>query len=315
MNSWVAAWVTWLEHEQDLEPSTRRLYERTIQALDRDLPDGPPLEKLETKDLLTWLQRKSGSPGSYANRVSALRSFYGYLSKERGFLSDPSASLDLPKRAPSTREPVREIRSKLRLLDELDERVGRRVGESRDMAWFLAQTGLRISDACKLSLKRPVPAQLVISYRRRPDRVVKLNAEAQDALNRLGGRFGIGPRALQRRFEKAGFHPDQLRHWYRVNVADVELRDADTEGGSIPIDAPVRETSPAEEQISSDRAKSVGSGEQMVDPLTAVGRFLRLAEDVTSVLVREARRQGRSWEEIASALSIPEAAIKERFAA
>lgn len=232
MNKWVEAWSTWLEHEQDLEPSTRRLYERTLQTLTRDLPEGLRVERAETKDLLTWLQRKGGSSGSYANRVAALRSFYGYLFRERGFLTDPSAALDVPKRAPSSREPVQNLRAKLRVLDELDERVGRRVGESRDMAWFLAQTGLRISDACKVSLTTPAPAQLVISHRRRPDKIIKLNAEAQDALNRLGGRFGIGPRALQRRFEKAGFHPDQLRHWHRVNIADRALREEAAE----PVD-------------------------------------------------------------------------------
>lgn len=227
MNQWVTAWLTWLEHEKDLAPSTRKLYERTLQMLARDLAKVGPLERLVTSDLRSWLHSKRGSTSSYGNRVAVLRSFYGYLF-DRGVLKeDPTSSLDIPKRTPSAREPLRDLNAKLRALDELDEKVGRRVGESSDMAMFLAQTGLLISDACALSLKPPVPDKVSIPRHRRADKIVELNAEARAALDRLEGRFGIGARALQRRFEKAGFHPDQLRHWYRVNVAERGLRDAE----------------------------------------------------------------------------------------
>jgi integrase len=237
VSKWVTAWLTWLEHEKGRQATTRKLYERTLQTLERDTSGLGPLERLETSDLRQWLHSKGGSPSSWANRVAALRSFYGYLVDRNVRIDDPSRRLDVPKREAPVREPVRDLNAKLRVLDELDEKRGRRVGESRDMAVFLAYTGMRISDACNLSLKPPVPDRIVISRGRRHDKTIEVPFEACSALDNLGGRFGIGARALQRRFEKADFHPDQLRHWHRVNVAERRLRDEDAKelGGSITL--------------------------------------------------------------------------------
>lgn len=304
MNQLVSAWQVWLQQRR--EPTTCKLYERTVLMLEREMAREGPLKQLETKHLLSWLHEKKGSTGSYANRVAALRSFYGYLFDQKIIPEDPSRRLEIPKQVPSAREPVRDLQAKLRVLDELDERVGRRVGESADMAVFLAQTGMRISDACALSINSPVPSQISIPRGRRPDKIVDLSPLARGALDRLGGRFGIGARALQRRFEKARFHPDQLRHWHRVNLGDRELRDREVEAAFG-----------SEETALNDVAKSTRpavTGSVAEEPLDVFGRFLKLAEEVTVVLVREARRQGRSWEEIAQALLIPEVTVKERFA-
>lgn len=225
MNRWVTAWLTWLEHEKGRQPTTRKLYERTLQILESDTSGLGPLETLETSDLRSWLHSKGGSPGTWGNRVAALRSFYGYLVERNVRIDDPSRRLEVPKGKPLAREPVRDLSAKLRELDELDAKRDRRVGESRDMAVFLAYSGMRISDACGLSLKPPVPDKIVISSGGRRDRTIELPFEARSALDKLGGSFGIGARALQRRFEKVGFHPDQLRHWHRVNVAERRLRD------------------------------------------------------------------------------------------
>ena len=270
--------------------------------LEREMARQGPLETLETKHLLSWLHEKKGSTGTYANRVAALRSFYGYLFDENKISEDPSQRLEIPKQVRSARKPVPNLQAKLDQLNELDKRVDRRVGESADMAVFLAQTGMRISDACALSLHPPVPAKISIPRRRGPDTVYELTPLARGAMDRLGGRFGIGARALQRRFEKADFHPDQLRHWHRVNLGDKDLRDEEMVGREISTSQGL-EATPLGQVISPTE-----------EPLNVFGRFLRLAEDVTVVLVREARRQGKSWDEIAQALLIPEAAAKERFA-
>lgn len=299
----VAAWQVWLK--RTLAPNTCKLYERTVLILEREMATAGPVETLQTKHLLRWLHEKKGSTGTYANRVAALRSFYGYLFEQKEIPEDPSRDLEIPKQVRSAREPVRDLQEKLRQLNELDGRVGRRVGESADMAVFLAQTGMRISDACDLSLNPPVPAQISISRGRRPDKVIELSPLARGAMDRLGGRFGIGNRALQRRFQLVGFHPDQLRHWHRVNLGDLELRDRQAEPilrSQVGSPGPV-------ESAQSERLSSTGD-----EPLNVFGRFLKLAEEVTVVLVREARRQGKSWDEIGQALLIPEAAAKERFA-
>lgn len=308
MNQRVAAWLTWLEHEKGREPNTRKLYERTVLMLERETASIAPLEELQTSDLHAWLHSKSGSTGSYANRVAALRSFYGYLADRRMIVEDPTRRLEIPKRSPSAREPVRNLASRLAQLDELDSRVGRRVGESRDMAVFLAQTGMRISDACRLSVAPPVPESISLPRDRRPDKVIALSFEARDALTRLGGRFGIGARALQRRFEKAGFHPDQLRHWYRVNLAERDLRDDASEGGLASGSAEEPDSSPP--AISDSVSKGFDS---IDDPLGLLARFLETSEKAAASLVRDAIRQGMSWTEVARVLRVSERAARERF--
>ena len=313
MNQRVAAWLTWLEHEKGREPTTRKLYERTVLMLERETAGSGPVEKLETGDLRAWLHTKSGSTASYGNRVAALRSFYGYLFERKMLLEDPSRRLEIPRRVSSAREPVRDLEAVLTVLDRLDERVGRRVGESRDMADFLAQTGIRISDACALTLTPPVPEQISIPRGRRPDRIVNLTPLARGALNRLGGRFGIGARALQRRFEKADFHPDQLRHWHRVNLAEPDLRDKAIEPGFRDFEASLADSSSIPGTTATTSPTDEG-GPAVGEPLSVVGRFLRMAEEVTVVLVREARKEGKSWDEIAHALLIPESIAKKRFA-
>lgn len=241
MNRWITSWLTWLEHEKRRMPTTRRLYQRTLEILESDTSGLGPLEELETSDLRSWLHSKGGSPGTWGNRVSALRSFYGYLVERNVRIDDPSRRLEVPKGKPHAREPVRDLNAKLVELDEMDRLanekgvVPRRVGESRDMAIFLAYTGIRISDACGLSLKPPVSDRIVISSGGRRDKTIELPFEARSGLDKLGGRFGIGARALQRRFEKVGFHPDQLRHWHRVNVVERRLRDENAQhlGGAL----------------------------------------------------------------------------------
>ena len=307
MNKWISAWLTWLEHEKGREPSTRKLYERTILGFERDTAHVAPLDRLTTADLLSWLHQKGGSAGSYGNRVAALRSFYGYLADRKSILEDPSRRLEIPKKPPSPRTPVRNLEQKLEVLDRIDGQRGRRVGESRDMAVFLAETGLRVSDACAVNVKLPVPSHITVP-RGRLERVVDLSPTARGALERLGGRFGIGARALQRRFEKADFHPDQVRHWHRVNIADRHLRD-DLQGKhESPLS--VRSSEPDQQ----GRPEQAVAQSQSEGTLFAVGRFWRLAEDVVSMLVAEARKQGKSWGEIAECLSMSPADAEKRFA-
>lgn len=312
MNKRIAAWLSWLEDDRQLAPSTCKLYERTILRLERDVSPSSSLEKLTTSDLRRWLHDRGGTSSSYGNRVAALKSFFGFLLAKGHIREDPASSLDVPKRGPSTREPVLDLEERLRGLDELDAKNDRRVGQSRDMARFLAETGMRVADACGLALKRPIPDEIRIPRRRRPDTIFKLNSEAQAAMDRLEGRFGIGARALQRRFEKADFHPEQLRHWYRINRENRELRDRRLERGSG-----VEAVDPSE---NADAGSNVESSVERRDAgipaeaLRSVGRLLKEAEDAASVLVREARRQGCSWSEIADTLSISENSARQRFA-
>jgi integrase len=211
-------WRRYLESERELAPNTVKLYTRYIESLARET--GEPTA-LKVEDLRAWLHGKSGSAGTVGNRIAALKSFYQFLYRTGARADDPSSQLVAPKKRASPPKPVDDLEEVLTKLDELDRKanqegvIPRRVGESRDMAIFLAETGLRISDAVSCDWPVPCPSEVAIRVGRRKESLLVSEA-AREAWERLDGRWPVGARATQRRFEKAGFNPHQLRHWHRA---------------------------------------------------------------------------------------------------
>lgn len=218
MSELLEDWKGYLSHERGLAPATVKLYGRYLESLAREV--GDPLS-LDTADLRAWLQGKRGSAGSVGNRISALKSFYSFLVRTGARATDPSQQLVAPKHRPSPGKPVDNLDEVLDKLDDVDRRANkfsatpRRVGESRDMAIFLSETGLRISDAVSCEWPVPCPQEGSIKVGRRTEKLT-ISEDAREAWNRLGGKWPTGARATQRRFEKAGFNPHQLRHWHRA---------------------------------------------------------------------------------------------------
>lgn len=218
MSELLEDWKGYLSHERGLAPATVKLYGRYLESLAREA--GDPLS-LDTADLRAWLQGKRGSAGSVGNRISALKSFYSFLVRTGARAKDPSQQLVAPQHRPSPGKPVDNLDEVLDKLDDVDRRANkfsatpRRVGESRDMAIFLSETGLRISDAVSCEWPVPCPQEASIKVGRRTD-TLTISEDAREAWNRLGGKWPTGARATQRRFEKAGFNPHQLRHWHKA---------------------------------------------------------------------------------------------------
>ena len=218
MSELVEEWRRYLSGERALAPATVTLYTRYLESLAREA--GDPLA-LDTDALRGWIQGKRGSAGTVGNRISALKSFYQFLVRTGARAEDPSLPLVAPKHRPAPGKPVQDLDEVLDKLDEVDRRanasgaVTRRIGESRDMAIFLAETGLRISDAVACEWPVPCPPGVPIRVGRREEKL-EISQPAREAWDRLGGRWPLGARATQRRFEKADFHPHQLRHWHRA---------------------------------------------------------------------------------------------------
>ena len=209
-------WVAWCELSRGLLPATIRLYRRTVELAGKDLD----LLSATQADLERWLQTKGGKAGTYANRICALTSFYRYCLKYGHRADDPTNGLERPKQRRGVPKPVEDLGGVLAQLDELDHRaniygaIPRRVGETRAMASFLANTGLRIHEAVALNVETPAPRSITIIGKGHKEAIVPLNDKAREALDFLGGRWPIGARATQRRFEKVGIHPHQLRHTF-----------------------------------------------------------------------------------------------------
>lgn len=219
MNELMSDWQRYVIGEKGLAPNTIRLYGRTLEILQGEV--GEP-ETLSTPDLRRWLQARGGAAGTVANRISALKSFYQFLVRSGVRGDDPSSDLVAPKHRNRPGKPVEDLEATLQRLDEGDRKanrlgaIARRVGESRDMAIFLAETGLRINEAVSCSWPVPCPSQVVLVKGRKKE-TISLSPGAREAWNRLDGKWPIGARATQRRFEKSGIHPQQLRYWHRMN--------------------------------------------------------------------------------------------------
>lgn len=219
----IQAWIRWLDVERGTAPSTRKLYQRTLESLRDDLGDPSVLDE---SALRAWIYSKGGSVGTISNRISHLKSFYYFLVRSRVRHDDPARTLKSPTKEDRPREPVENLEEVLDGLDDVDRKANhwsseeRRVGESRDMAVLLVETGLRIHEAVRCDWPVPCPAEVTIKGRGRKERSLELSDAAREAWNRLGGKWPIGARATQRRFEKVGLNPERLRYSTKTAAAE-----------------------------------------------------------------------------------------------
>lgn len=221
----IDAWETWMDRTRNLSPNTRQMYRRTVEVFSSDVPK---FLKAEEKTIQAWLQAQGGQAGTFNNRVSALTSFYRWAKKSKLRKDNPCTDLDRPKQHKRLPKPVKRLNEALKALDDADRRANeygpfpRRVGQTRDMAVFLCETGLRIHEAVACNWPVPCPDEMPIIGKDSKEAMLPITQKAQDAWNRLGGKWPIGARATQRRFEKAGpvlaFTPHQCRHWRATSL-------------------------------------------------------------------------------------------------
>lgn len=232
-----AQWKTWMEVSRGLLPKTRTLYVSQVSKAAADLGD---LTHLNTEDLEQWITRKGGSGSSVSNRISALACFYKFLVKTKVRPDNPALELDRPKRHKGLPRPVQDLDEALASLDALDFKRDRRVGETRAMVVFLCETGLRIHEAVAINVPVPAGDVLRLIGKGAKEAIIPLTDKAREAIDFLGGRWPVGIRATQRRFELATprFSPHMCRHWRGTSMADAGADLGD-------IQAMLRHASPA----------------------------------------------------------------------
>ena len=238
MNDCIDRWADYLAKEKGLAPNSIKLMTSHLKQLQADLEDP---RVLQTDDIRTWLHAKGGSTSTVSSRLSSCRGFYKWLVVTRQRIDDPTMGIQAPKKRQGLPRPVERLEDALDILDGLDRRANvnaekmrclksRRVGESRAMAVFLCETGLRISEAVSLKLEVPAPAEVRIIGKGGKHAIVPLTDDARDAWDFLGGEWPIDVRGTQRRFKEAGFTPHQCRHWRATSMAaaGVDLGDIQT---------------------------------------------------------------------------------------
>lgn len=201
-------YLRWLETQRGLSPNTLKKYGAALRALTAWLT--VPLDQASAQDLDAFVSELGGAPSTVAGRMAALRGFYAYLVRLALRVDDPSVVLLPPKRIKGLPRPI----------DNVDDLFATLDPQTRAIAVFLRETGLRISEACAVRVPFPAPDLLLVRGKGGKDRLVPLTPAARAAIDELGGRIPIGPRGIQKRFRKAlvGFTPHRCRHTFGTEL-------------------------------------------------------------------------------------------------
>jgi integrase/recombinase XerC len=181
---WIDRFIRHLEYERRLSPETCKHYRRDLNAL-RDFCGEAGISlwpDLDSEHFRAWSAasfRRGLSPRSIQRRLSAARSFYRYLLREKHVLQNPVQSVSAPKGAKRLPENLDADRM-ARLLDIPGK--GPLVDRDRAILELLYSSGLRLAELTDLNLG---------------------DIDAQDATDRVTGKGNkdrivpVGSRALQ----------------------------------------------------------------------------------------------------------------------
>ena len=191
---WIARFIHHLEVERRLSPMTCRHYRRDLEAL---------RAFCETSDLERWSEvgsehvraysaasyRRGLSPRSIQRRLSAARTFFRYLVREKRVRRNPVQSVSAPKsgkRLPASIDADRMAH----LLDIPGK--GPLVDRDRAILELLYSSGLRLSELANLDCGDidMQDATLRVTGKDNKDRIVPIGSKAIAALDRWHGTRG-----------------------------------------------------------------------------------------------------------------------------
>ena len=198
----LAEYESWLRVEKGLADTTVKAYVRE----NRDL--GPRIAVLQVDDLRTLLHSRAAKPATTARRIAAWKSYFAWQVRTDRRADDPTAKLDRPKVVRGLPRPV----------DDLDAVIANLDPPYQDIALFLFETGLRISEAMQVDVVT-IPAELRVRGKGGKERVVPLTEVAKAALTDLGGSIPVSTRQVQAKFRKVGITPHRLRHSIATELA------------------------------------------------------------------------------------------------
>jgi len=246
--SHVEGWLESLEVQRRLSPATLGNYRHAVAAL-LELAGERPLDALEPAQIrrfIATLHANGLSGRTLALALSAWRSLYRWLVRQRGFRINPVQGVRAPK-SPRALPKVLSVEQAQRLLD-----AGREQNPTaaRDAAMFelLYSSGLRLGELVSLDIGDGrldvAQGEVTVTGKGRKTRTVPVGARARDALRRwLALRAGLaraGERALfvgargariaqttvrerlraraLRQGIDASVHPHMLRHSFASHV-------------------------------------------------------------------------------------------------
>ncbi|WP_368186939.1 tyrosine recombinase XerC [Aestuariibius sp. HNIBRBA575] len=252
------ALAEWLAHESALKAAS----ENTIEAYQRDVLNFlsfmtqhhgaqqglEPLSHITISDMRAWMAFERGhgiAARSLARKLSAVKTFYGWLADREGFEPTTVLSTRAPKFQKKLPRPLPEETTPA-LLSQVELQASEPWVATRDLAvvTLLYGCGLRISEALGLKTKdAPLPEILRIVGKGGKERIVPVIPAARNAVDAYvtecphdltedmplfrGVRGGaLGPRAIQKVMEKARLQlglpssatPHALRHSFATHL-------------------------------------------------------------------------------------------------
>lgn len=218
---WIAQFIRHLETERRLSVHTCKHYRRDLDAL---------VSHCEAQDVVRWADvdsehlrafsaasyRRGLSPSSIRRRLSAARTFFRYLLREKHIRRNPATDVSAPKGARKLPENLDADRM-ARLLDIPGD--GPIVARDRAILELLYSAGLRLAELTGLDLHDVDMADRTVHVtgKGQKDRIVPVGRFARTALDRWGRERG----ALARPGETALF---VSRRGTRLSPRSVQAR-------------------------------------------------------------------------------------------
>ena len=167
-----------LSAEKGRSQKTLDAYSSDLHAAQSEIGDLLTATDTDIQDYLSHLHEK---PSSIARKASSLRSFYKFLMLEKIITTNPTATLELPKRGRALPKYLSPDEIELLISSSGDIKTSTRL---RCMIELLYASGLRVSELCELPISANLGDKLLIHGKGAKERLVPMHEAAQDALHK-----------------------------------------------------------------------------------------------------------------------------------
>ncbi len=180
--------IEYLRDVRQLSPHTISNYRRDLLALQHFCANSGrgAVEKLAEADIRAWasqLHRQGLAGGSIQRGLSAARSFYNFLGRDRGILRNPAASVQAPRKPRKLPKTLDADQVDKYLSFDTDSVIARR---DSAMAELFYSSGLRLAELAAVELDDidPQSKLLTVTGKGRKTRTVPVGSVALQAIAR-----------------------------------------------------------------------------------------------------------------------------------
>lgn len=152
MNTLISDFLRWLTHEKGYSPHTVTGYQHDLLEFCTGLPENTAIQCIDTaavRQFIVGLHGKN-NPATVARKLSALRSFFHYLQRQKIITADPLAGISGPKIAQLI--PVFLTVDEVFQLLEAPGKKDRFMTRDRAILELLYSTGIRVAELVSRNL-------------------------------------------------------------------------------------------------------------------------------------------------------------------